>query len=235
MPRHHLPFAGPEGSLVPTGFGLYPSVWGAYIVDDSGTLTFAADNNILLEGNEFETATLFFENDEDEAAGPTPITAVGIRYTHLQGEVGLQFSYTDPGPGGDADLFMFFNDRESFDGIDYLPAVTVGTVVEATWSLTSGAVTVTFNGGTVSSRVVTVASGGNPFFGIVAQLEYLILGTDDEFMPPGRALLQELWFDAEYLHAPAVRLHPRDDALGMSSAPRHWPLPKSQRIIGRIP
>lgn len=35
--------------------------------------------------------------------------------------------------------------------------------------------------------------------------------------------------------ATAVRLYPRDDALGMSSAPRHWPSPKSQRIIGRIP
>lgn len=32
--------------------------------------------------------------------------------------------------------------------------------------------------------------------------------------------------------APAVRLYPRDDGRGMSSAPRIWPMPKSNRIIG---
>lgn len=31
---------------------------------------------------------------------------------------------------------------------------------------------------------------------------------------------------------PAVRMFPRDDRRGMSSAPRIWPAPKSQRIIG---
>ncbi|WP_182377902.1 hypothetical protein [Nocardioides sp. WS12] len=35
--------------------------------------------------------------------------------------------------------------------------------------------------------------------------------------------------------APAVRLFPRDDGRGMSSAPRIWPPPKANRVIGGYP
>lgn len=42
----------------------------------------------------------------------------------------------------------------------------------------------------------------------------------------------DLYGFAGSLTAPAVRLYPRDDGRGMSSAPRIWPMPKSNRIIG---
>jgi hypothetical protein len=50
---------------------------------------------------------------------------------------------------------------------------------------------------------------------------------------PGSLVIDDvwLWWDG----GPAVRLYPRDDGRGMSSAPRLWPPPKNRRIVGNYP
>jgi hypothetical protein len=86
-----------------------------------------------------------------------------------------------------------------------------------TWTVTDA------SGGTLMSGSITAAEA-SPYDAFVF---FAQAGT------AGAAIVDDvwLWWDG----GPAVRLYPRDDGRGMSSAPRLWPPQKNRRIIGGYP
>lgn len=98
-----------------------------------------------------------------------------------------------------------------------------------TWG-PSGDWSVATLGGTV------LASGSLPEVPADGTLEARVEASNYTFVPGdpayygAGALVDDLsvWIAG----SPAIRMFPRDDGRGMSSAPRIWPAPKSQRIIG---
>lgn len=233
MTRRSMPFDGPAGTPVPPGD--YETTWGYYQVPVTGegvSITYASGGVALQAGlNESDDAPLRFQGYASTGSA-SGINAVGVRYTHLQGESWVRFSYAHPDIA-DVDVFVWFNPVKKYDGeTEYPTGIALGSTIEVEWSSAAGTLTTTVNGALLWSRSVAVPLNGEPFIEVSAEGRYLIIGTDDEFMDAGSMLVDDLWFEAG---APAIRMFPRDDGLGMSSAPRIWPVPKARRVIGAMP
>lgn len=217
MVRYSSPFAGTPGSPIAPGEH-FASPRGVYIVGATGVTYGSGGGQVGLQGDVSTSANLDFD-----AAAVGIVTRAGVTHVHLDGEVWHQYlSFSD--------VFLRFNHLSSHDGASTLPGVSAGTVVETSLDFTTGALSVAFNGSTVSTRTIDPGAGASSF-GAFAEEEYTILGGGGAVMPPGHATVQDFWY--ETAGSPVCRLYPRDDGRGMSSAPRIWPRPKgTSRIIG---
>lgn len=139
--------------------------------------------------------------------------------------------YIDPGGvGGTGRGVLLRQSGGNVAAVDPLNTATVyGTVpvILNQWLYLSmspaGAWSFGTAGGTLLSGSVTAPADGN--FSAFTWTAYAQNS-------PAQMVVDDVWLWWRDLDGPVVRLYPRDDGRGMSSAPRIFPLPKSGRIIG---
>lgn len=215
------------------GSGALP---GGQIVDQAyGTVTTSA-GVYTADGAAFDTpgaGGVDYFNELDEHPGPlvTP-TGVGARFKPTGRRFDIQLG-TDTGWGITAvfGLWQFLWDED--DGVFDLDVNLMGYVYSGLnvwydfalldngdWSLSYA------SGATIISGNVGAKDEGAWYASLFTSS--IVIGED----PGGTFEIDRIWLYGIDTRKTCVRMYPRDDGRGMSSAPRIFPLPKSGRIIG---
>lgn len=209
------------------------------IVDEAYGTVVTSAGTYTADGAAFTVAGaggIDYANELDDHPGPLVVpTGVGARFKPTGRRFDIQIG-TDTGWGITAVWGLSPFLWESDDGVFDLDVNLVGYFYSGlgVWYdfalLDTGAWSLSYAGGaTILSGSIGAKDSGDWYASLFTSS--IIIGED----PGGTFEVDRIWLYGVDALPPYTRLHPRDDALGMSSAPRQWPIQKAARIIGGTP